>query len=196
RNPPATFDGRLKSAAGIVGSYPTDSVKSTLRQSAGQWLRESLPEKRLSEPPQLQEAETAGHEIVRGFFAEVTAPDGTLFGYKRYPTLEALADPRFDVGTYRKEEFLVSPGSSVPRRCVTRFNEARDRLLEAPSRRTSWVELADLCESLEADLDDYRKKKGASREEPALSFEEAGRFARELLDGSGWADLETLFNRR
>lgn len=193
QTPPATFDGRLKNAVRIVESYPTDSVKSTLRQSAGQWLREFLPEKRISEAPEFQEAETVNHQIVRGFFAEAPAPDGSLYGYKRYPTLEALADPGFDVGTYRREEFLAPPGPSVPRRCVTRFNEARDRLLEAPNRRASWVELADLCESLEAELDSYRTKKGSSPEAADLSFREAGRFARKLLDGSGWADLETLF---
>jgi len=66
----------------------------------------------------------------------------------------------------------------------------------APGRRTSWGELADLCESLDAELEGYRKKKGASQEADALSFEEAGRFARELLDGSGCADLEALFGRR
>ena len=168
-------------------------MKIALCTQAGQWLQEFLPEMQIREPPELQEAETTRHEIVRGFFADVLAPDGTLFGYKRYPTLQARNDPEFDVGTYRKEEFLVPPGESVPRRCVKQYNQARDRLIEAPGRRTAWVDLANLCESLESDLREYRRKKGAAREEPVLSFEQEGRFVRELLAGSGWADMETLF---
>jgi len=190
---PAAFDDRLRSTAQIVDAYPTETVKMTLRGNARQWLQEFLPEHEIAESPGLKEAETTRHEIVRGFFADVKAPDGTLFGYKRYPTPEALADPAFDVGTYRKEEFLVPPGESTPRRCVRQYNEARNRLLESPSRRAAWVELAALCESLEAELRDYRKKKGASREDPELSFEREGRFVREFLAGSGWAHVETLF---
>ena len=67
------------------------------------------------------------------------------------------------------------------------------RLIEAPGRRTAWVDLANLCESLESELREYRQKKGAAREEPVLSFDGEGRFVRELLAGSGWADVETLF---
>ena len=142
---------------------------------------------------ELREVETTGHEIVRGFFADVAAPDGTLFGYKRYPTLEALADPGFDVGTYRKEEFLAPPGRSVPWRCAARYSEARGRLLEAPGRRSAWTELADLCDALETELREYRGKKGAGQQDRDLSFRQEGRFLRKFLAGSGWADMETLF---
>ena len=89
--------------------------------------------------------------------------------------------------------FSAPPGESVPRRCVEQYNQARERMIETPGRRTAWVELADLCQSLESDLREYRRKKGASREEPVLSFDEQGRFVRELLDGSAWAEVETLF---
>lgn len=190
---PRAFDDRLRNAARIAERYPTDAVKAAIQTQARQWLREFLPEKQLLEPPELQEAETTRHEIVRGFFADHLTPDGTLIGYKRYPTLQARNDPDFDVGTYRKEEFLQSPGESVPRRCVKQYNQARERLTEAPGRRTAWVDLADLCQSLESDLGEYRRKQGAAREEPVLSFDEEGRFVRELLAGSGWTDLETLF---
>ncbi|HUT94145.1 MAG TPA: hypothetical protein VMY37_32090 [Thermoguttaceae bacterium] len=193
QNLPRAFEDRLRSTARIAERYPTDSVKIALQTQARQWLQEFLPEKQIREPPELQEAETTRHEIVRGFFADVVAPDGALFGYKRYPTLQARNDPEFDVGTYRKEEFLVPPGESVPRRCVKQYNQARQRLIEAPGRRTAWVDLADLCESLESDLREYRRKNGAAPEEPVLSFEQDGRFVRELLAGSGWADVETLF---
>ena len=193
QNLPRAFDDRLRGTVRIVDRYSTDSVKTALRTQAGQWLQEFLPEMQIREPPELQEAETTRHEIVRGFFADVLAPNGTLFGYKRYSTLQARNDPEFDVGTYRKEEFLVPPGESVPRRCVKQYNQARERLIEAPGRRTAWVDLADLCESLESDLREYRRKKGAGREEPELSFEQEGWFVRELLAGSGWTDVETLF---
>jgi hypothetical protein len=193
QNPPETLDDRLRSAVQILDRYPTDSVKVALRANAKQWIGQFLPEKQIREPPELHEAETTRHEIIRGFFADVVAPDGTLLGYKRYPTLQARSDPRFDVGTYYKEEFLAPPGESVPRRCVGQYGQARDRLLEAPGRRAHWEELADLCESLEADLREYRRKQGASTEDPELSFEQQARFVRELLAGSGWAHVETLF---
>jgi len=193
QNLPRAFDDRLRGAARIAERYPTDSVKLALRAQARQWLGEFLPEKRLAEPPELQEAETARHEIVRGFFADHLTPDGALYGYKRYPTLEARADPDFDVGTYRKEEFLRTPGESVPRRCVKQYNQARERLIEAPGRQSAWVALADLCRSLESELIEYRGKQGASREEPPLSFAEEERSVRALLAGPGWADVEALF---
>jgi hypothetical protein len=65
--------------------------------------------------------------------------------------------------------------------------------MEAPSHRAAWVELARLCESLESALREYRQKEGAARENPPLSFEAERRFVRELLEGSAWADMETLF---
>lgn len=193
QNLPLAFDDRLRGAVRIVDRYPTDSVKMTLRGNAREWLREFLPEKLLAESPQLKEAETTRHEIVRGFFSEVVGPDGAVFGYKRYPTLEALNDPAFDVGTYRKDEFLDPPGESTPRHCVRQYNQARDRLIADPGRRAAWVELADLCESLETELREYRSKKGASQEDADLSFQQEGRFARDLLAGSDWAHMETLF---
>ena len=190
---PPGFDQRLRSAVRIVESYPTEMVKTTLRAGVKRWLQQLLPEKQIAEPLQLEEAETVRHEIIRGYFAEVKAADGTLFGYKRYPTPEARVKPDFDVGTYRKEEFLVTPGDSVPRRCVRQYNQARDRLIENPNHRAGWVELAELCNSLEAELAAYRNKNGASRNDARLSFAEEARFAGEFPPGSGWADLETLF---
>jgi len=120
-------------------------------------------------------------------------PEKQLREPPEYPTLQARNDPDFDVGTYRKEEFLRAPGESVPRRCVKQYNQARERLIETPGRRTAWVALADLCQSLESDLGEYRRKQGAAREEPVLSFDEEGRFVRKLLAGSAWAAMETLF---
>jgi len=193
RNLPAAFDQRLQSTAKIVSTYPTNTVKMTLRGNARQWLREFLPEKQITEPPLLQEAETTKGEILRGYFEEVVAPGGSVSGYKRYRTIEDRTNPAFDVGTYPKEEFLVPPGESVPRRCVKAYDQARNRLLEEPSRRTAWEELANLCESLQAELRDYRKKKGASQADPDLSFSEEARFVRDFLGGSSWADMETLF---
>lgn len=193
RSLPRALEDRLRKAARIAERYPTEAVKAAVQAQARQWLKELLPEKQLREPPGLQEAETIRHEIIRGFFADHLTSDGVLIGYKRYPTLEARADPDFDVGTYGKEEFLRAPGESVPRRCVDQYNQARERLIEAPGQRTAWVDLADLCRSLEADLGEYRRKKGAAREEPLLSFDEVARFVGELLAGSGWTDMETLF---
>ncbi len=190
---PSRFSDRLRSAARIVQTYPASTAKQVLRGDAKQWLERLLPEKQLREAPNLQEAETNQHQIVRGFFAEVKAPDGTLFGYKCYPTPEALADPGPDVGTYRKEDFVVLPGPSVPRRCVRQYEEGRDRLLEDPGSRAAWIELAALCESLDARLAEYRRKKGAGREEPELSFAEEARFARDVLGGAAWSDVQTLF---
>jgi hypothetical protein len=190
---PPDFDQRLRSTVRIVDSYPTDTVKMTLRASAKQWLGEFLPRKQIAESPDIEEAETTRHEIIRGYFAAAKAADKTLVGYKCYPTAKARDAPDFDVGTYRKEEFLVPPGESVPRRCVRQYNQARDRLVEDPGRRTAWDQLAELCESLEAELGDYRNKNGASREDPDLSFAHEVRFVQELLAGSGWADVQTLF---
>lgn len=193
RNLPVAFDQRLRSTAKIVSTYPTDTVKMTIRGNARQWLREFLPEKRITEPPLLQEAETTKGEILRGYFKRVDAPDGSVLGYKRYRTVEDRANPPFDVGTYPKDELLVPPGESVPRRCVKAYEQARNRLFEEPSVRTAWAELTELCESLEAELRNYRKKKGASSADPDLSFAEEARFVREFLAGSSWADLETVF---
>ncbi len=190
---PPAFDQRLRSTVRIVDSYPTGTVKMTLRASAKQWLGEFLPEKQIAESPEIEEAETIRHEIIRGYFADAKAADKTLLGYKCYPSAKARDDSDFDVGTYRKEEFLVPPGESVPRRCVRQYNQARNQLVEDPNPRTAWVELAELCESLDAELATYRKKNGAGRDDPDLSFAPEARFVREFLAGSGWADIQTLF---
>jgi hypothetical protein len=190
---PRGFNDRLERALEILESHPTEKVRTELRGLVGQWLQEFLPEKPIRESPRLQEAETTNHEIVQGYFAEVIAPDGTLFGYKRYPTYEQFLRPVFDVGTYRKDEFLAPPGASVPRRCAAEYREARDRLLEDPGRREAWAALGALCESLEARLGEYRAKKGAGRDDLDLSFVEEGRFVRELLSGPHWAEMQALF---
>jgi len=189
-NLPGRFEDRLDSTVGIVRKYPTDAVKVQLRTSVEQWLREFIPQKQIGELPLLEEAETSRREIIRGFFKEVKAPDGTSVGYKRYPTYDQYLNPVAEVGTYREADLFAGPGPSVPRRCVTRYAELRKRLLENPDRRETWVEFAALCEQLHAELNEYRKKPGSSSE--PLSFEKEGRFARELLAGPGWADMETL----
>lgn len=189
-NLPERFEDRLKRTADIVRKYPAETVRGKLRASVEQWLREFLPEKRIEEVPLMQEAETSRREIIRGFFKEVKAPDGTPVGYKRYPTYAQYVNPMAEVGTYRKEELIAGPAASVPRRCVTRYNELRERLLEAPHRRETWMEYAALCETLQAELNAYRKKPGSSPE--ALAFDEEGRFARELLAGPGWDDMAAL----
>ena len=187
---PGDFSGRLQSAVRIVGDYPTDTVKATLRDMTILWLEEFLPEKSLEELHGLEEAETARREIVRGFFDPVVTPDGTVFGYKRYPTPQARADPAFDVGTYRKEEFLVEPAASVPGQCITSYNQSRTQLLKDPGRQEAWSRFAATCESLDARLSEYRKKKGASTE--SISFLREGQFARKFMAGDGLADGEAI----
>jgi hypothetical protein len=76
---------------------------------------------------------------------------------------------------------------------VNAYQKARDRLLEDPGRREAWAELATVCESLEAQLSEYRNKNGASGEDPDLSFVEEGRSVREFLTGPGWAAMQALF---
>ena len=187
---PARFEDRLETSVRIVREYPLHTAKVRLRTSVEAWLREFLPEKRIEELPALQEAETDRRQIIRGFFKEVKAPDGTLVGYKRYPTYAQYLNPVSEVGTYRKEELTAGPAESLPRRSVNQYNALRNRLLQAPDRRETWAEFAALCETLQIELNEYRKKSGSGNED--LSFEREGQFARELLAGPGWTDMETV----
>ena len=81
----------------------------------------------------------------------------------------------------------------MPQRSATRYREARNRLLQEPGHRAAWLDMADLCESLQAELGEYRGKRGASQDDPDLSFDREARFLRDFLAGAGWADIDLLF---
>lgn len=183
-NLPAGFGGRLQAAARIVDQYPTEKARTVLRASVVRWIGEFCPEKPWDEEPMLQEAETTDGQIVRGFFGEVRQPGGRVIGYKRYPSYQRLLSPIAEVGTYRIEDLRRNPGPSVPRSCAARYNQARARLLEHPDGREVWAQLADLCDALEKELEEYRKKPG-SESHGQLSFDAEGRLARQMLDGPG-----------
>ena len=188
---PAEFDDRLQRAAAIVDRYPTEDVRAALARDLRRWLVEIFPEKSIDEHPLLQEAETTAGQIVRGFFKEVPGADGEVIGYKRYPTYQRFVDPVAEVGTYRIGDLKRGPAPSVPRQCVSRYNQGRSGLLEAPGSKEAWAEFADLCEALEEQLRQYRAKPGA--EVPrGLSFEAEGRRVRRLLATSGWDRLKKI----
>jgi hypothetical protein len=83
------------------------------------------------------------------------------------------------------------PGHSVPRQCADQYTRARDRLLEQPAQRSAWEDFADLCESLQRQLDEYRKKPG-SDVSGQVSFRAEAQFARDLLDGDSLDRLEAI----
>jgi hypothetical protein len=187
---PAGFADRLHGAARIVASYPTDAVRGLMRTNLDRWLREALPAKQVQEPSLIQEAQTTDGQIVRGFFKEVKAADGALVGYKRYASYQEYLDPVSQVGTYKKEDLAGPPAPSAAHRMAAEYNESRQRVLEQPGRRQSWTALAELCETLEGQWRQYKKRPGASREE--LSFAQEARFTRELLAGDLWQDMTTV----
>lgn len=183
---PAALSQRTRRAAEILDRFPTEASRAALRREVRAWLAELLPEKQIQESPQLQEVETARHEIVRGFFTEVRAPHG----YKCYPTYEQSIKPVSDVGTYLAQELLGGPAPSVPRRCVTRYNKARAALIESPASKDAWQQLAGLCGQLDEELQKYTRKPGSSRE--PLSFAQEAAFVRSQLEAASWANLEKL----
>ena len=190
RNLPADFAERLHGTARIVANYPTDAVRDLMRTNLDRWLREALPVKQVAEPSLIQETQTSGGQIVRGFFKEVKDADGKLVGYKRYATYQEYLDPVSQVGTFKKEDLAGPPAGTTAHRLAAQYSEGRRRVLEQPGRRQSWTALADLCETLEGQWLEYKKRPGASREE--LSFAQEARFARELLAGDLWQDLTTV----
>jgi hypothetical protein len=187
---PASFADRLHGAARIVANYPTDAVHGLMRANFDRWLREALPAKPVAESALVQETQTGDGQIVRGFFKEVKDADGKLVGYKRYATYQEYLDPVSQVGTYKKEDLARPPAPTVARRITAEYHESRQRVLEQPGRRQSWTALAELCETLEGQWRQYKKRPGASREE--LSFAQEARFARELLAGDLWQDVTTI----
>jgi hypothetical protein len=191
RDPPADLADRLARAREIAGQYPSAAVRAQLRREARAWLAQSLPEKQLAEPPQFREMETTRGELIRGFIKEVKGPDGSATGYKRYSTQEQMLRPVAEVGTYRPEDLRRRPAETVPRTCVTRYHEARDRVLAAPAERDAWQTLAELCNAIDGELRAYRAKPGAGRDE--LSFAAEERFARRAVEGSLWEQIAQLF---
>jgi len=189
---PGRFEARLQRTVAILDRYPTEEeVRARCRANVRQWLEEFLPEKDAGEHPVLKELETRAGAIIRGFFKEVATADGAVVGYKRYPTYEQFLKPVADVGTYLKEELKSEPGQSTPRRCVTLYNQARNQVLEEPQRREAWVRLAELCDTLALELRQYRQKPGSS-DNQGLSFEEEGRFARQVLAGPAFGYMEKI----
>ncbi len=184
---PKGFSERVRRAAEILDRHGTAACRDALRAAARSWLAEMLPQKQLSESPQLREVETTRHEIVRGFFTEVKSPHG----FKRYETYEQSVNPSADVGTYLAKELLGSPAPTVLRRCVERYEIARTGLIDSPGEKERWQRLAELCVQLEEELKEYRAKPGSGRE--ALSFAAERRFAARVPDSPDWIPLEKLF---
>jgi hypothetical protein len=189
-DPPAGFDERVARAARIAEKHPTEAVKSALRGRVASWLNEFLPEKQLEEPPELREAETKDGRILRGYFREISGPEGTV-GYKRYDTLAQRQNPTADVGTWRADALASAPGTPLPQRLVQRYREARGKLFEQPDRRESWEAFAALCERLQSQCDEYRAKPDAGQE--PIGFRVEAAFARRLLAGSALRDFQTIW---
>jgi hypothetical protein len=191
RNLPEQLGDRLAAAGAVLDRYPGTSAKPAMESEARSWIEECLPEKQLAEDVLLQEAETVGHEILRGFFRKVSLV-GDAVGYKRYDSLEQFQHPTADVGTYRSEDLAQRPAASLPRRSLLQYQAARRRLLAEPGRKQSWVELAALCRALDDQLEQYRRKPGSSRE--PLRFEPEGKRIDEIVS-AGWTNVEKLWRQ-
>jgi hypothetical protein len=188
---PSSFGERLARASRVLDLYSDAHVREQLQKNVVVWLDEFVPAKAIQEPRMLQEAESTRGEIIRGFFREDTGPDGNLIGYKHYRKYEQFVNPTSEVGTYRIDQLRSPPTVSVPRRCMEAYNEARTRLLNQLTQEDAWSEFADLCEKLEAQILEYRKKPGSSRE--ALSFEREAEFARSTSTGPAMQSFQGLF---
>lgn len=191
---PADLETRLRQAAHIAARFPAEGVRALLDSRLRQWLGEYLPEKKLDEPPLLQEAETKRHEIVRGFFQTIKTAEGAIAGYKRYPTYEEMLNPQAEVGTLKPDELLAPPGPTFARRLVSQYNEARQRLLARAGEKPEWTRFAELCETLHQEWRQYRQKPGSSRE--MLSFDGEARRARQMLAGSGVDNFARILGGR
>jgi hypothetical protein len=190
---PPAFDRRLAALADIARRYPASAVAPAARQRIARWMEASLPVKQNSEDAGLEEAVTASREILRGHFREVTLSDGAR-GYKRFDSAAQRDHPTSDVGTLRREDLAELPGPSLPRRLIDQYDRARRKALQQPQRREHWTELAALCESLESELEAYRKRAGAGG--ARLSFRDEARFAREAIAPAVWTTLEELWRGR
>jgi len=188
---PATLPERFQRAAQIIERYPEAGIRQTLRRNAVAWLDEFFPAKAIEEHELLQEAEGQNGQIIRGFFKEHLGPDGQLIGYDYYQSYEQFVNPRSAVGTLRTGQLRRPPGTSVPRQCVTAYNEARAGLLKRLGEPEAWSEFATLCEELEQRLRQYRSRPGSSRE--PLAFAAEARRARELVSRGAVAALAALF---
>ena len=185
--PPEEFDARVARAAGIFRQYPEPQVKALVGERVRRWLSEGLPQKQLREPPLLQEAETKSWGLLRGYFRKVEGADGRA-GYQYYEAYKDFLKPAAEADTQPAGEFLRPPGPSVLRAAVDQYHAARQRLLEHPQRRRGWVEFEALCETLQRQLDEYRRKPGAAREE--VRFDREAGFVRKLVSGPGWREWE------
>lgn len=187
---PARFDERLARAVRILEKHPTASVKSTLRGRVREWLMEFLPEKTADEPTELREAETKDGRVLRGYFREISGPDGTV-GYKRYDTPAQRQNPTADVGTWPSQELASPPGPTLSQRLVEQYGGARGKLLAQPERRELWEAFAGLCERLQTQCEEYRAKPGAADEIP--SFRAEAQFARQVPATSSLQGLDKIF---
>jgi len=185
-SPPPEFEERVARAAEIAESHPEPAVKTALRSGLARWLEEALPEKRFQEHLGLQEAQTKDGRLLRGFFREISLPDGSK-GYKRYESFEEYQSPTADVGTWWSRDMAAPPAAALPRRLVDRYHAARKSLLEQPGDRRQWEALSALCAELESEWNTYRSKPGASQER--LSFEAEATLARKVLSTTLLRDL-------
>lgn len=187
------FPDGLRAAAEIAKEYPTDTVRACLQDRVRGWLATAVPAKRLAEPADLEEAELADGQVLRGYFAATTDAGGRITGYKCYKSAEERRNPTAAVGRYPADEFRRPPGATVLRGCALRYEEARRAALDHPNRPIHWTALAATCESIGEELQEYRRKPGSSRE--PLSFDAEGRFAQALLTPAPWSNIEEVWAR-
>ncbi len=185
------FPDGLRAAAEIAKTYPTDTVRARLQDRVRTWLVQALPAKELMEPVDLEEAELADGQVLRGYFAATRDPGGQINGYKCYKSAEERKSPTAAVGRYAAAEFRRRPGVTVLRDCVLRYADSRRMALAQPDRQVHWTALAATCETLDAELSAYRRLPGSSGE--PLSFESEGRLARALLDPVPWSQIEEVW---
>ncbi len=187
---PARFDARVDRAARILEKYPSESVRAALRSRVAAWLAEFLPEKQFRGDPELHEAQTKDGRLLRGFFREVTGPEGTV-GYQRYDTSAERKSPTAAVGTWPSDDLVSAPAPPLAQRLIERYRAGRARLLDEPGRRDLWEGFAAFCERLQSQWDEYRARPGAG-DEP-LGFRTEAAFARQILAGSTLRDLQVVW---
>lgn len=198
KSPGSDLEQRLGGIQGLLEKHRARTAqygaatkcRGAARTAVKKWLAEALPEKQIDEPEGVEEAQTKSGQLVRGFFKAVKMPNQKP-GYKCYPTAAQRANPTGNVGTYPLEDLLGPPGPSIPRRAVTKYNEARALLLAAPEQKQAWESLGRICRENETDLAEYRQKR---KDASDLAFAKEAELAEQIASGPRWQVIEQLWS--
>ena len=135
-------------------------ARPRLRDGTKAWLEARITVKALNPPPNALVREAWGDKglYLRGVFEVASKPEETTVRYKYWEDVKAKKERPGDYRSYYSIQFSKQPAKLTEVRVCEEFKEARQKLLKKIDSERSWHDFAEKCESLQAELENYKQR--------------------------------------